>query len=149
MERKRILGIFGSILLLAGVFIPMIKVSIVGDVDYSTSYFDQGKFEGLIVAALAVISLILAFTKRFWLLWLSGLASAGTMGYTFVQIGKRISSILSKSQKVLGHRVTDSISDKIEHHTHIQWGLALLIIGVILIIVAAALPKAKKIIQSN
>lgn len=50
---------------------------------------------------------------------------------------------------MLGEKLTDKITDKAMDYVHIQWGLVFLVLGLILIIISAALPTAKKISVEN
>ena len=58
---KQILAILGALLLFVGVFLPIVSMPIVG----SLNYFHNGQGDGTIVLVLAVISMILAITRRF------------------------------------------------------------------------------------
>ncbi|MGQ9609267.1 MAG: hypothetical protein ACUVWN_08190 [bacterium] len=149
MLKKQILGIIGAISLLIGVFAPMIKISLIGTI----SFFENNKFAGILVVIIALISLFFIFTKRLRFLWLSGIASLAVMGYTAWEAQKPLSSIKSKTSKILGEKLTDKITDKITDkamdYVHIQLGLVFLVLGLILIIISAALPMAKKISVEN
>lgn len=144
MLKKQMLGILGSILLLIGVFAPMIRIPILGNI----SFFENNKLAGVLIVILAIISIFLAFTKRLKLLWFTSIALLAVMGYTAWEAQKPLSSIKSKTSKILGEKLTDKITDKITDkamdYVHIQWGLILLVFGLILIIIATALPMAKK-----
>ena len=67
---KQILAILGALLLFVGVFLPIVSMPIVG----SLNYFHNGQGDGTIVLVLAVISIILATTRRFRGLWVTGSA---------------------------------------------------------------------------
>src|SRR6266508_2104667 len=71
MARKQMLGLVGSLIMFVGVFTPIISVPIVGNMNY----FQNGKGDGVIVLALAIVSLILTITKRYRGLWFTGVAS--------------------------------------------------------------------------
>ncbi len=145
MIKKQILGITGAVFLLIGVFAPMIRIPLLGNI----SFFENNKFTGVLIIILALVSLFFGFTKRLRLLWFSGVASLAVMGYTAWEAQRPLSSIKSKTSKILGEKLTDKITDKITDkamgYVHIQWGLIFLVLGLILIIIAAALPMAKKV----
>lgn len=149
MIKKQILGILGAIFLLIGVFAPMVKIPLLGNI----SFFDNNKFTGILIVIFALISLFFIFTRRFRFLWLSSIASLAVMGYTAWEAQKPLSSIKSKTSKVLGERltgkITDKITDKAIDYVHIQWGLIFLILGLILIIISAVLPTTKKVVVQD
>ncbi len=72
MNNRRLLGILGSAILFIGVFMPIVKVPIVGDINY----FQNGRGDGVIVLALAVISLALVLLRWYRELWITALGSA-------------------------------------------------------------------------
>lgn len=147
--KKQALGIIGAILLLIGVFAPMIKIPILG----TMSFFDNNKLAGILIVILVLISLFLVFTKKLKLLWFSSIALLAVMGYTAWEAQKPLSSIKSKTSKILGERLTDKITDKITDkaidYVHIQWGLICLVLGLILIIISTVLPMEKKVVVQD
>ncbi len=149
MVKKQILGIIGAIFLLVGVFAPMVKIPLAGTI----SFFENNKFTGILIVILALVSLFFVFIRRFRILWLSGILTLAVMGYTAWEAQKPLSSIKSKTSKILGekltNKITDKITDKAMDYVHIQWGLIFLILGLILIFISAALPVAKKISIEN
>ena len=54
MSTKQYLGLIASILLLIGVFVPIVSVPFVGDMNY----FQNGKGDGVFILILAIVSLI-------------------------------------------------------------------------------------------
>lgn len=122
-ELKKTLGLIGSTLLFAGVFTPVFKVSFLGNV----SLFELetvGVIAGIIILALAVISLFLVLNNRYKWLWLSGIGSAVPMIFIYFSVILE----LQKDSSGLGRLLFD-----------FQWGWALLIIGAVLIIASAAM----------
>jgi hypothetical protein len=56
MTTRQLIGFLGSALLFLGVFLPIVKLPIVGDLNY----FANGRGDGVLVLVLAVISLLRA-----------------------------------------------------------------------------------------
>ena len=56
ISKQQLIAIFGAILLLIGAFLPVLSAPIIG----SVSLFNNGKSDGMIIAGLAVITIILA-----------------------------------------------------------------------------------------
>jgi hypothetical protein len=139
MKTKQLLAVFGSILLFLGVFAPLISFPIVG----SLNYFQNGKGDGFYILALAATSLILALTSRYEELWLTGGGSLAVLTFTFVQFQLMHQQILSDMNKELAGNpfaglaqlAVDSYVDSVQ----IQWGWALLLVGVGMVLAGAAL----------
>lgn len=77
------LGILGAIALMIGVFLPIMGIPIIGNL----TYFQVAKEEGIIVLIVALIGFILAVVQKYDGLWLTAMASACVVGYTFINSG--------------------------------------------------------------
>ena len=157
MSFKQIIGIIGSLLLILGVFIPLVKIPIylpslnqmalyfhVGGI----TFYDNSKLEAIIVIAIAVISIFLVVAKRYILLWFSGIALLAVVSYRIIRVMQTLHSARSIAEKWIGEKLTDKIANKVTNvaieHVHISWGLIFLIVGAILIILCAALATRGK-----
>jgi hypothetical protein len=140
MDNKQILGIVGAVLLIAGIFMPLVKIPILGGV----SFYDNNQAEAIIVIALAVISMVFIVVKRYSLLAYSNIAMIVVMLSAGIQIARRMMSAKSTAQKLIGEKLTEKITGKAMEHVHYQWGVAILILGLILIILCAMLGRKKK-----
>lgn len=132
---KQMLAIVGAFLLFVGVFLPIVSMPIVG----SLNYFHNGQGDGTIVLVLAVISIILAVTQKFRGLWVTGLCSIGLMLFALVTFLMRISEIREQMQAQLADNPFRGLADVAMNSVQLQWGWAVLILGGVLIIVAAAM----------
>lgn len=131
---RQMVGLMGCVLLFIGVFMPLIKIPFIGDVNYLAN----GKGDGIIILVLAVVSLFLVLSKNYKGLYFTGLASGGLMLFTFINIQSRISDMKTSLNKSLAGNPFRGIADAAAQAVQIQWGWAFLILGVILLLVAAA-----------
>jgi hypothetical protein len=129
------LAIVGAFLLFVGVFLPIVSMPIVG----SLNYFHNGQGDGTIVLVLAAISIILAVTKSFRGLWVTGLCSIGLMLFALVGFLMRISEVREQMQTQLADNPFRGLADVAMNSVQLQWGWAVLILGGVLIVVAAAM----------
>jgi len=152
MESKQLLGIIGAILLIAGLFMPLVKISLVGDIGFSVNFYKYNQDVAIVIIALCVISIVFILVKRYSLLWFSSIAIIALMSVPGVQIAKRILKVKSKTESVADklniENFTDKMMDKITNatidHVRIQWGLAILSGGLLLIILCAIIGSRKK-----
>jgi hypothetical protein len=135
IARKQRVAILGSLLLFVGVFLPLVSTPL-----GSVNYFDNGQGDGAIVLALAVISIILALTRSFGWLWITGLCSVGLPVYYLVTILNGLSRVRENMQTELEDNPFKDLADLAINSVQIQWGWAILMLGGVMVIVAAALP---------
>ena len=57
--KQQLIGLFGSLLLLIGVFLPVLSVPIMG----SISLLNNGRSDGMIIFGLAIASSVLIFIR--------------------------------------------------------------------------------------
>jgi len=151
MGFKQIIGIIGSLLLILGVFIPLVKIPLVGGI----SFYDNSRLEAIIVIIIAVISVFLVVAKRYILLWVSGFALLAVVSVRGIQVIKKLYSARSTAEKILGEKLTAKITKKLTHvaieHVDISWGLVFLIVGAVLIILCAILAtrQRRKVVPSE
>jgi hypothetical protein len=125
MDKRQTIGLAGVAALAIGVFVPLVSLPIVG----SLTYFNNGKGDGTFVLALAVISALIVLTKRYRALWLTGLASLGLIGYSFMNIARALAGL----ERELAGNPFRGLAN-----AQMQWGWALLVIGSLLLLAAAA-----------
>lgn len=140
MNTKQLLGFFGALILLAGVFSPIVSVPFMGD----ATYIQNGRGEGIIVLVLAAASLVLALTKNYAGLWLTGVGSFGVMLFTYVNFESKMSRMESDVGSHLAGTPLHGLVDIAAQSVRLQWGWAVLIVGAGLIVAAAALKGEAK-----
>lgn len=130
---KQPLALIGSLLLLVGVFAPIIKIPILG----SLNYFQNGRGDGAIVLVLSVTSIYFALTNRYRPLWITGLLSAAVLLFTFV----RFQWVLSEAKGALDRNIAGSpfagVATAAFQGVQLEWGWILLVIGAGMIVLAA------------
>ncbi len=136
---KLLLGIIGSALLILGVFCPIVSIPIIGGMNY----FQNGKGDGTIVLVLAAGSAVLALARQFQWLWFTGGGSLGMLIFTFV----RFQSLMKDAKRGLssdlrGNPFAGAAEGLFDSVVQLQWGFAILVIGSVLVIAAAAIPKS-------
>ncbi|MHB0989688.1 MAG: hypothetical protein ACYC3O_10195 [Burkholderiales bacterium] len=137
MHAKQVLGLTGSLILLAGVFTPIVSIPVMGDM----TYFQNGRNEAIIVLVLAVVSLILAATKLYKGLWLTGIGSFAVMLYTFFRFQSKMSEMKSDMESPLAGTPLHGLVDMAMQSVQFQWGWAVLLAGAGLILAAVALKE--------
>jgi hypothetical protein len=135
VEKKQTLGLIGSIALMIGVFSPLVSMPMMGAVNY----FQNGKGLGAIVFILALVSLALSLFKKYSALWLTGLASVGSLIFSFIKFQIVISDMKSSASKNLEGNPFRGIADMAVNSIQLQWGWGLLLTGGILLIASAAI----------
>jgi hypothetical protein len=133
--KKFLLGLIGSIALCIGVFAPLVSMPIVG----AQNYFANGQGDGTMVLGLAIISLLLVFTKRYRGLWLTGLGSLAMILFTFISFQNVVSDMKSEMRADLEGNPFAGMAEAMIGTVQIQWGWAVLIVGAVLLIASAAL----------
>lgn len=126
MQQRTTIGFTGTALLAVGAFLPLVSLPIVG----SITSVNNGQGDGMLVLVLAAISGLLVAAKRFRGLWLTGLVSLALIGFTFL----RIQSMLTQLQIQLADNPFRGLMN-----VQLQWGWAVLILGVALLLAAAGM----------
>jgi len=140
MSTKKLLGVIGSIVLFIGVFMPIVSVPIMGNMNY----FQNGEGDGTIVLALAVISLVLVLAEKFKGLWFTGLGSLGIMLFTFINFQSKMSQAKADMESELAGNPFRGLADVVMQSVQLQWGWAVLIVGAALVIASAAMKEEAK-----
>ena len=135
MNTKQLLGLFGSIVLIIGVFTPLVSVPIMGNMNY----FQNGEGDGTIVLILAVTSLILVLARKYKGLWFTGIGSLGIILSTFINFRLKISQAKEDIRSEFADNPFRGLADVALQSVQLQWGWAFLIVGAVLVIASAAM----------
>jgi hypothetical protein len=143
IRQKQSVAILGSLLLFVGAFLPIVSMPL-----GSTNYFDNGQGDGTFILVLAVTSTTLAITRAFGWLWITGLCSVGLLLFTLVNFLNRLAQIRVQMQAELADNPFKGIADVAMNSVQIQWGWAVLMLGGVLIVIAAAMPPQRVAISN-
>lgn len=135
MNTKKILGFVGSIVLIVGVFAPIISIPIVGNMNY----YRNGEGDGIIILILAIISMILLLIEKYVWIWVTGICSLGIIIYSFLNIHAALHKAKEDMKSELSGNIFQGLADMAIQSIQIQWGWVLLIIGSVLLISSAAI----------
>jgi hypothetical protein len=131
-----IFGIIGALVLILGVFAPIVSVPIMG----TMNYFQNGEGDGIIILVLAAVALVISLTRLYKLLWIPFAGCAGTLTFTFVRFQQGMSDARAEMQAELADNPFAGIAEVALQSVQLQWGFAVLIIGTILLLLGAGLP---------
>lgn len=135
MVIKQLIGLIGSILLILGAFSPIVRIPIVGQMNYINS----GHGDGILILALGIISIILVLFKKYNPLVSTGITTLGTLGFTYFNIDNLIKKSHAQLTRDLQGNPFKGIAEGIINSVQIEWGFAVIIIGAILLIVTPLL----------
>ena len=82
MRTRQLIGFLGSALLFLGVFLPIVKLPIVGDLNYVAN----GRGDGVLVIVLAVVSFGCVLFRWYRELWITGVGCGGCFSFHLVQL---------------------------------------------------------------
>jgi AAA+ superfamily predicted ATPase len=134
MESRQIVGLTGALVLFIGVFTPIVSIPTVGYINY----FQNEKFDGVIILSLAVVSFVLLLARLYRTLWFTGFASLGVLLFTFMKLQIRIAEIKEKVGAELADKRSPGLADWAMRSVQIEWGWPVLTIGAAFILWTAA-----------
>jgi Ca2+/Na+ antiporter len=135
MTNRQLLGILGSAILFIGVFMPIVKLPVVGEMNY----FHNGRGDGVIVLALAVTSFVLVLIWWYRQIWITSLGSAAVLAFTFFNFQSKMSQATRQMETELKDNPFRGLADLAVQSVQLQWGWAVLVIGIVLLIAVAAM----------
>jgi len=138
---EKTLGILGSILLLIGVFTPIISLPIIGNINY----FHNGQGDGVILLVLSLISLVLVFRGEYKLLWWTGGSSFLVIIVGLIIFSTRIYQLQSNVEQELPDNAFGGLVNAAVQSAELQWGWIIIILGASLITGAAAISEEDNI----
>lgn len=135
MEKSEMWGYGGVLLLIFGVFAPLITVPIAGTVNY----IQNGTGDGVFVLIFAVLSAIFVAGENYKALWGTGGATIALLLFTFFSLQSRISEMRAEMQTELAGNPFRGLGEAMMQSVQMQWGWAMLGIGAVALLVAAKL----------
>jgi hypothetical protein len=127
---KMILGLAGALLLIGGVFAPLISVPIAG----SVSYVSNGRGDGVIVLILGIVALALVVMRLYKALPVVGALSLLLLGFTYFNFQSRMTELQQNMNTSLAGNPFRGLGEALMSSVQMQWGWGVLIIGALLLI---------------
>ena len=130
---SRILGIVGGVLLLIGVFCPLVGVDFMGQ-SMSVSYIGSGtgtSWEGLVLILLGIAGIALAAMRKGRLLIVPGIVAIAILAYDYFSFKSKMSESLAGAGDAMRQQMEDAVSMK--------WGWIVLLLGAIALLIAGAM----------
>jgi len=127
VDKRQVTGLVGSALLFLGVFMPIISVPIVGNVNY----FANGKGDGIFVLLFAAIAAGLAMAKKHKGQIITGLGSLGVMIFTFVNF----QTAMAEAKAELAGNPFAALTGTVQ----MQFGWIILIAGIVALFASAGM----------
>ncbi|GAA5438308.1 hypothetical protein [Deinococcus aquaticus] len=145
MQIKLILAVLGATLLCIGVFSPFLTIPVAGGI----SLFNRGIGNGVILLILAGIALATALLRRWNGMWIIAGAAGGVLLYTtlnfyFTMVGAQEAAKIKLADNPFG-----GLSEALLNAVQISWGLPMMVIGVILLAMSAAVRDQSKEVQQT
>lgn len=135
LSTKQIIGIAGCLITFVGVFMPIVSIPIVGDLNY----FGNGEGDGVFLLVLSAISLVFILVKWFKWLWLTGGASLAVICFTFINFRQTMSGAKEDISRDLQDNIFAEIGEAMIDTVQLKWGWAVIVIGIGCILACAAL----------
>lgn len=133
---SRILGIVGGVLVLVGIFLPIVTVSAAqAGISQSASFFDSikaGSWEGYVLMLAGIASIVLAVLRKYRLLILTGVIALGVVILNLINMKSSIAKALGQADPAALEAMGVDIST--------QWlGWIVLILGGVILLIAGAM----------
>lgn len=133
LNKAQLIGILGSILLLIGVFLPIVQIPIVG----SIALFVGLKSYGSIVFVLAVLSIFLITYNQAKILLLAGTIALSIILYNLYRTNEYVSRIQDKAEGQINDGIFGGLAAAMSQSVKLEFGWLFLIAGSICILLAA------------
>jgi hypothetical protein len=140
LSTAQIVGLAGCVLLVIGVFVPLISVPLAGNINYIHS----GHGDGIVVLILVAISGILIMGRRARGLWFTGLGVLALMAFTFTNIQVGMSEARAVLRRDLAGNPFAGAGDAMLQSVQLEWGWAILLIGAALLVTSAIITEVAK-----
>lgn len=130
---SKVLGIIGSLVLFLGVFTPIIRLPIVG----SLNYFRNGSGDGVIVIIMAIFSLFFIFKEKPAKLFWTASGSLATIIFTLLYFKWKMYKMKTEMNASLAGNPFRGLADLAQNSIQIEWGWIVLVFGTGLLFLSA------------
>ena len=124
--KRSTLGWAGTLLLFVGVFMPIVSVPFVGNVNY----FRNGEGDGVFVLILAAVSAFLILKEKYRGLYVTAGLSFLIMLASFLHFQSVMSDTKAEMEQELAGNPFRGLADMAMESVQLQWGWAVLLVGV-------------------
>jgi hypothetical protein len=138
--KQQLVGFGGAILLLIGVFLPVISAPIVGAI----SLINNGQGDGSVILILAIITIILVFVNKVELLWIPAGLSGLILVLDFYHMSSRISRMKEEMTSQMQGNMFGGLAEAMMSTVQLQYGWVVLAIGCVLLILAPFIKNEDK-----
>ena len=132
-SKQQLVGLAGGVVLLLGIFLPIVSMPIAG----SISVFSSGRVDGYVLLGLTIISLILAFMNNLKPLRITGGISLLIVVIDFIYLLYTLNSIKGDMSDKLKGNPFGGMAEAMMSTVQIQYGWVFLFIGSLLLVYAA------------
>lgn len=139
MNTQKILGLSGSAVLALGVFVPIVSLPIVGNINY----FNNGQGDGIFILLIALVAAALSFFGRYKFLWIPGAASLVLLLITLTRFIQVVNDAKTELTDSLVGNPFAGLAEGLMASVQLQWGWMLLFLGSIVIVSASFVPSIK------
>ncbi len=130
---KKILGVIGGGLVIAGVFIPILNLGLFG----KYSYFGLG-INGKIIFALAIISILLSIFGRFFFLIITSLGIFSVFAYDvlkFLKLKKNLTVFIQKFEQKNPNNILFKLAKSAFQSFDVGWGWIFIVFGAFILLI--------------
>lgn len=131
--KQQLIGLGGGLLLLLGIFLPVVSMPIVG----SMSVFNIGRTDGYVLLGLSIVSLILAFINNIKPLRITGGISALIVIFGFAHTLYKLHDMKSSVSEKLQGNPFGGMAEVMMSTVQVQYGWVFLFVGCFMLIYAA------------
>jgi hypothetical protein len=129
----------GSILLISGLFSPLIKIPFLGDF----AYYDQKKAESYFIISLALLAVALVVIKQFKFLWIPATALIFMLGFNIYEFYYNNTQYQTEFENMFPFMRVNDFTQMFIDAVEFQWGMYVMFLGAAMIVLAASLMKRK------
>jgi hypothetical protein len=129
------LGVTGAVLLFIGVFLPIVRLPIIG----SMNYFQSGRGDGVLVLVMMAVAVLLLLRRRFVWLMLPGACVLTGLALALISLQSRISELRSSQAHDLDNNPFRGLAEAFTQSIQLEYGWAVLVLGAVALISAAIL----------
>ena len=144
-SKQQLVGFAGGVILLLGVFLPIVSMPIAG----SISVFSSGRIDGYVLLGLAIVSLILAFINNIKSLRITGGVSLLIVVIDFIYLLYKLNSIKGDVSDKLKGNPFGGMAEAMINTVQIQYGWVFLFIGSLLLVYVAFAKVANEPVENN